>query len=165
MIKTIPSISDKNLRNFENKIKQSEYCWEWTGCKSPKGYGRFGLFGGTYYAHRISYTLYKEPLQEEQIIDHLCKNTSCVNPIHLEPVSYQENMVRGNGPNLAKDRMLNKWAKRSTCKNGHTLTIDNVYVHIATNKYNKTFIHQSCKTCKKAREKARYYRKQKNEKI
>lgn len=71
-------------------------CWVWTGALSAKGYGQIRLPGGsTAYTHRESYVEFVGPIPAGLHIDHLCRNRSCFNPDHLEPVTPQENARRG----------------------------------------------------------------------
>lgn len=65
-------------------------CWVWLGALSPEGYGRVG----TKYAHRIVYEQHVGPIPPGLQLDHLCRNTRCVNPAHLEPVTRAENLAR-----------------------------------------------------------------------
>jgi len=49
-------------------------------------------------------------------LDHLCRNTKCVNPEHLEIVTRQVNIDRGYG------------CKREFCKRGHPFSGENLYI-------------------------------------
>ena len=69
-------------------------CWEWRAFIRPNGYGQFNK---NEYAHRVSYEEFVGPIPEGLVIDHLCRNRSCINPEHLEPVTQHENLLRGNG--------------------------------------------------------------------
>ena len=88
------------LRRFETKFDvQPNGCWGWTAAKDPKtGYGNFSdkpTGRRMVNAHRMSWELYRGPIPAGLTIDHLCRNTSCVNPDHLEPVTQRENSRRG----------------------------------------------------------------------
>lgn len=99
-------------------------CWVWTASKHPLGYGHLMIGSRTDRtkrpgrAHRISYELYKGPIPEGLELDHLCRNTSCVNPDHLEPVTHEENMRRGLLTEICRVR-----AARTHCVNGHSFEI------------------------------------------
>lgn len=69
-------------------------CWLWLGCKSPLGYG-YVKRSGHRAAHRLYYTEHVGPIPDGLVLDHLCRNPSCVNPDHLEPVTNAENGRRG----------------------------------------------------------------------
>lgn len=80
--------------------------WPWRGAlntnygKSPDGYGTFDH----QQAHRWAYEHWVGPIPDGLIIDHVCRVTNCVNPAHLEPVTYLENARRGiaaRGPGMA----------------------------------------------------------------
>lgn len=91
-------------------------CWVWTeGTYGSGEYGRFYLQGGTrsISAHKYSYLLVSE-LPEGLVLDHLCRNTLCVNPEHLEAVTQQENVLRGIGITAME-------ALQTHCKWGHSL--------------------------------------------
>lgn len=51
------------------------------------------------------YELLVGPIPEGLTIDHLCRNTMCVNPDHLEPVTHRENLMRGVGCKLTDEQI------------------------------------------------------------
>lgn len=69
-------------------------CVEYTGCISTKGYGWLAKDGGRVLAHRAAYELLVGPIPDGLTLDHLCRNTKCCNPSHLEPVTNSENVRR-----------------------------------------------------------------------
>jgi hypothetical protein len=77
---------------------RSGKCWIWLGKRDREGYGeiRIAVDGRKFHAraHRVSYEHHVGPIPAELEIDHLCGNTGCINPAHLEPVTHAENMRR-----------------------------------------------------------------------
>lgn len=71
-------------------------CWEWRGHTQANGYGSMSVNGRPQRTHRIAYEEYVGPIPAGLEIDHLCRNRSCCNPKHLEPVTRAENMRRAN---------------------------------------------------------------------
>lgn len=94
-------------------------CWEWKHPRTRHGYGIFSIGRDTILAHRLSYWWHVGPIPEGLTLDHLCRNTSCVNPAHLEAVSATVNILRGFGPPAVN-------ARKTHCKNGHPLDGDNL---------------------------------------
>ncbi|MFA7253987.1 MAG: HNH endonuclease signature motif containing protein [Patescibacteria group bacterium] len=92
VIRSYSNLSDLFFDNIDEH--RPDKCWEWLGSKTPSGYGILGRFGKTILAHRLSYMIFKDEIQEGLEIDHLCCNKSCVNPWHLEAVSHSENLKR-----------------------------------------------------------------------
>ena len=86
-------INHEVIQRFFKKVEKTPKCWNWTGCL-VNGYGQFFL-GKKQYAHRISYSILHGEIPKGKCLDHLCRNRKCVNPNHLEPVSYKENIIRG----------------------------------------------------------------------
>lgn len=85
------------FERIEGKYVVSEGCWEWTGAKTSDGYGIIGEGGkhsGNLYAHRVAWEKWRGPIPEGAEVDHLCYNTSCINPDHLEPVTPRVNKDR-----------------------------------------------------------------------
>ncbi len=103
---------------FMAKVDKTGSCWQWLGAKQAGGYGRFGAGEGRLVlAHRWSYEHHVGPIADGMTIDHLCRNTSCVNPAHMEVVTREVNAYRGN-PNSTKTH----------CKHGHEFTPANTYI-------------------------------------
>lgn len=89
-------------------------CWLWLGAKT-RGYGRFSVaHRKNIPAHRFSYESVHGPIPDGLEPDHLCRNRSCVNDGHLEPVTTKVNVLRGVGVTAANKRKIH-------CKNGHLL--------------------------------------------
>lgn len=118
----------------------SDGCWEWRGCRNREGYGRVRWEGWSQQAHRVVYTLLVGVIPAGLHLDHLCRNTACVNPAHLEAVSARENIRRGVSPVAAR-------AKQTHCKHGHEFTPENTYVKADGNR--------DCRACHRARTRAR----------
>lgn len=103
-------------------ICQETGCWNWIGHIEKNGYGRFCYKGKSKWAHRCAYQIIVGEIPSGLELDHLCKNTRCVNPNHLEPVSHRENMKRA-GFVLAK---LHK--AKTHCPQGHPYSGVNLVV-------------------------------------
>lgn len=112
---SIPDLTPSDLSRFWSKIEIINNCWNWKGFKNRQGYGRFRISSVDYLSHRISYFIKNEDLDPNLTIDHLCKNTSCVNPDHLEEVTQKENISRGNTGKHQNHH--NKF--KTQCPNGH----------------------------------------------
>lgn len=78
--------SAHRFRTTPNIIGVPSGCWEWIE-STAYGYARD-------FSHRLSYQIFVGPLIEGLELDHLCKNTKCVNPEHLEQVSHRTNIRR-----------------------------------------------------------------------
>lgn len=98
-----------------------KYCWLWTRGKSGAGYGVVHYDGRMRSVHIVLYVSVFGPVPEGLELDHLCRNRNCVNPWHLEPVTHQENILRGN-------TIMARLARQTHCKRGHLLEGDNLYV-------------------------------------
>jgi len=101
-------------------------CWVWQ--KSLKdGYGRMWIGSRAdgsrrlALAYQVSFETFSGPIPDGLVLDHLCRNRACCNPAHLEPVTQQENVLRGIGPSAAN-------AQKTHCFRGHEFTLANTYM-------------------------------------
>jgi HNH endonuclease len=97
-------------------------CINWNAYRNPRGgYGRFKRHGKLEVAHRVAYELAGGTIPADLTLDHLCRNTRCVNPLHLEPVTVAENIRRGT----------QGWQQRATthCPRGHAYDETNTYMN------------------------------------
>lgn len=132
------------------RIAYSADCWEFTGCRDARGYGRIGRDGKTVLAHRAVYELLVGPIPDGLELDHLCRNPPCCNPDHLDPVTHAENVRRGRAGYAPTDR----------CKYGHDLNDPaNVYRHTRGMKGRK------CKPCALRRSRETHKHKKEQEHV
>ncbi len=103
-----------------NGPMQSPYlgpCWIWSGAETA-GYGCIMNKAGSKLAHRVAYEAVRGPIEAETL-DHLCRVPLCVNPAHLEPVSLAENVRRGHGGRIQREK--------THCPHGHPYDEQNTY--------------------------------------
>ncbi len=100
-------------------------CWEWTASLNDSGYGQINVGGRPARAHRVAYEFVVGPIPDGLVIDHLCRNRTCVNPSHMEVVTRGENVRRGVGPARAAAKRLNRVA----CKRGHVFDEGNTAIN------------------------------------
>lgn len=120
-------------------------CVIWTGMAwSPKDpsrrYGYIKHCGKKLRVHRIVFLAEYGPLPSGTVPDHLCRNTLCINPLHMEAVTARENTLRGIGPTAIN-------ARKTMCNKGHPLHGDNVWLRPNTRE-------RWCRTCMRARRSA-----------
>jgi hypothetical protein len=123
---------------FAFRIEDRGYvtpCWLWVGRYDRKGYGSVTRFKRHTGAHRLAYENLVGAIPEGLTIDHLCFVKGCVNPEHLEAVTFEENHRR--------------WAESIThCKHGHEMTPENTRVGVQKGKY----LRRTCRACHRASE-------------
>lgn len=105
-------------------------CWIWQGSPSDRyarlsGHNKYGTRSG----HRLSYETFIGPIPDGLTLDHGCRNTKCINPEHLEPVTQKVNLER------APTALATINAAKARCKRGH----DAWYVWRG---------HRQCRQCK-----------------
>jgi hypothetical protein len=126
------------LDRFAEKIALTDSdCIEWLASTNGVGYGSFRLDpeqgSRRVYAHRWSYEYHVGAIPDGLHLDHLCRNTVCVNPAHLEPVTCRENLLRGVGSPAQN-------AAKTHCHKGHALAGENLYISPSTG-------YRHCRTC------------------
>lgn len=114
-------------------------CWLYASYINPvTGYGQRGIkhHGKSkyQYVHRIFYENIKGRIPKGLAIDHLCGVRHCINPIHMEAITNNENVRRG--------QYRNSWnAKKTHCPKGHEYTISNTMLNKRGGRL--------CRTCKR----------------
>lgn len=115
-------------------------CWNWNGQAELQGkrYGRHRVFGTWHQAHRIAWLDFGRKIPNGLHMDHLCRNTRCVNPDHLDPVTQAENVQRGILGAI------------TACSRGHTFTPENTHFY-----QRNGHTVRVCKTCRSNRKRNR----------
>jgi hypothetical protein len=107
-------------QRIENKIiKLDNGCWQWQGAKHYSNnkipYGQLRISRTKLkMAHIISYEVFIGKIPAKMDIDHLCKNTLCVNPKHLEAVSHKINCQRRKDSGLPHCIYGHKYTKKTS---------------------------------------------------
>jgi hypothetical protein len=105
-------------------------CWLILGQLTDRGYGHISLDGVVRPTHNAAYRYFVGDIPGGYEVDHLCRNTSCANPAHLEAVTHRVNVLRGVSPAA-------QHARKQTCRQGHAFDIV-----MARGKQKRT-----CRTC------------------
>lgn len=116
---------ERNLGTAEERfwlrVVKTEACWLWSASKYPRGYGVFSDGTRMQRAHRFAWELIKGPIPSGYVIDHICHNTSCVNPDHLRVATQKQNLENRSGAQrnsksgvrgVSWNKRLNKWSAR-----------------------------------------------------
>lgn len=135
-------MKSKTLKQrFLAKIKKENGCWVWTASKvkTKLSYGQIWDGERLQLSHRVSYQIYKGKIPKGMTIDHMCRNTLCVNPEHLRVLSLRDNILAGDGPTAKNYR-------KKFCVHGHPLKPGN---------FKKTKYGRICRTCSNAQNRKR----------
>lgn len=97
-------------------------CLLWTGRPERVGYGQIRAEGAKRMAHHVAFFLANGRWPNGKLL-HSCDVMACVNVTHLREGTQKDNMqdCLARGRNFA--------ASKTVCKNGHSLTPDNVYAY------------------------------------
>lgn len=129
--------------------RSDDECWPWLRRIDRYGYGVYRRKNKApgppleleWRAHRLAYENLIGPIPDDLVIDHLCRNRSCVNPSHMEPVTNRTNLQRGHPgrkPHIGIDGYR-------VCRNGHAVTGANARPHHTRPN------HMACVACAKLR--------------
>lgn len=99
------------LTLIERSRLTEDGCLEWLGARDPRDYGRIGILGRTFFAHRIAFEYANGPIQSGLSICHHCDNPPCFEPEHLFAGRHADNMAdmarkgrAGGGPQVWGER-------------------------------------------------------------
>lgn len=135
------SCQQKLTRYLVDRVSIVNDCWEWQG-KTYKGYAyaRNPFDMSNKRMHILAYEVFKNPVPDGLVLDHLCRNRKCLNPDHLEEVTLVENVMRGESEHA-------KNARKTHCKHGHAFSKENIY------RYDNKRI---CRECRKINNRRHY---------
>lgn len=125
--------------SIEDRAHSSQ-CWIWQRALKPDGYAVGYPFGKSSPKRmaRVAYEAFVGPIPIGLEIDHLCRQRSCCNPEHLEPVTREENIARGV-------------AARVVCRRGHAFSAGNTIINSNG--------ARTCRACKADSDHARWLRR------
>lgn len=136
----MPGIKDPRptIHRFLDRTEITEGCW-FSLCKlNADGYAEISHNGRQTLAHRYIYEALVKPIPAGMRLDHKCRVRHCVNPLHLEIVTHEENTRRGESFSARNSR-------KTHCPQGHPYDAENTYP-AGTNGRGR-----GCKACRKAR--------------
>lgn len=140
MVRSLLPISESDQRRFWSKVKVDPGgCWLWMASKNSNGtgYGTFRMHGSTRLAHRVAVAIVSGA-EPGPCLDHLCKNSLCVRPAHLEAVTQRINVRRGSVGALNRSK--------THCPHGHEYNPQNTFFAAKAKRPGRR-----CRTCSNIR--------------
>ena len=132
-------VSEHSKELFWSKVNKTDDCWVWLAYKDKHGYGDARLDGKTFKAYRAAFIIVEGYNPEGYDLHHMCHNTSCVKPDHLEVLRRSHHMK------LSRPRII------THCKRGHEFTPENTF-HMNSGS-------RLCRECDRARGREKSKRK------
>ena len=157
-----PGYAANLLIRLSHRSQESEAgCLEWTGATDRYGYGRakvkdeFGKIRTTG-THRAAWLAFYGRIDGDLVIDHICRNTKCINLEHLRLVTNMVN-IRAGDHSAKKGRSGRKRGEKPGC-NKHGLVDGRWYTQKAGYK------QWNCRICdRECRRRLREKRKSENQ--
>jgi hypothetical protein len=115
-------------------------CINWHKSIRDTGYGQTFFRGKVMRAHRVAWIKANGEIPEGMVVDHMCRNRSCVNVEHLRVVTQRENIISG----------LHNIDNRTHCNQGHPFE-GNIMVRANGNR--------ECAECNRVRSRMNYAKK------
>ncbi len=131
---------DQQRQAILRKISHTDTCWLWTG-QSRVATSSAGVINRRpvyrrRYAYRLVWEIEYGPCPKNLEPDHLCRNTMCVNPAHIEWVTHAVNLQR--------------IPRSPLCPQGHHYTEETRIVRRGK---------RECRLCVRARNNRNYWRR------
>lgn len=134
------NLTDAEKARFDSKWVRHGDCHLWQGPLDKDGYGNFFLRSLNRRAHRVAWFDQFGPVGDELVINHTCRNRSCVNPQHLHRATWKENALKDS----TSPAYVNSQKKH--CKRGHEY--DGTYTNKKTGRTQRT-----CSICEREKKK------------
>lgn len=106
-------LTKSEQERFDSCWEQADGCKLWKNSLDRDGYGSFYLRKKNRRAHRVSYFRHNGAIEDNMVIDHICKKRNCVEISHLRMVTKTQNAIENSNSIAAINR------KKITCKYGH----------------------------------------------
>lgn len=135
---------DTLQERFWRKVHKTDGCWEWTGSRDRKGYGKIAKGGAPtipLLAHRVSWAIHHGDPGDLCVL-HRCDNPPCVRPDHL----FLGTIADNNRDMTQKGRHGDTGANVTHCPKGHEYSRENTYLYRGS---------RSCKECRRQSVRAR----------